>query len=413
MSILKYVAITVLGIVLLAILKPAFAFLFPNAGPFIKNLLSCLQLFLLGAVFFWLLILIPIKVIGKKRISFGKSLLLYTGLFILLEIGCTLLLHNAGIVSRDIHRYLVEYYMDYERKIPERSRECGCHDSTLIYTYRPNAECLQHNFEFSDSIYINEAGLRDDNASLTAPDIICLGDSYTMGWGVGQEESFPELLEKRTGFKVLNAGISSYGTARETMLLNRLDTSKLKVLIIQYSFNDIAENTAYIKNNYTLPVPDSGEYESLVNYHKWRTLYFPLKRSLNLTKIIVKDLSRQLRNRKYLPVMWDQFYDTSYVKDAAKSFLDILYHSGINFQKIKVLVIDINRYPVFDHHFLETAAITINSAGYADNFIKSVRFITTPELNKPEYFFPLDNHLTSAGHAALAEQLLPLIRSLL
>jgi len=41
------------------------------------------------------------------------------------------------------------------------------------------------------------------------------------------------VLEKNTNRKVLNAGISSFATVREMILLNRLDTSNLKYLIIQ------------------------------------------------------------------------------------------------------------------------------------------------------------------------------------
>lgn len=38
-------------------------------------------------------------------------------------------------------------------------------------------------------------GLRDSNAALNQPEIICIGDSHTMGWGVEQEETFPKLLD--------------------------------------------------------------------------------------------------------------------------------------------------------------------------------------------------------------------------
>ena len=50
-----------------------------------------------------------------------------------------------------------------------------------------------------------------------------LGDSYAMGWGVEQGESFPEILEAATGLRVLNAGVPSYGTPRELLMLERLD----------------------------------------------------------------------------------------------------------------------------------------------------------------------------------------------
>lgn len=413
MRALKLVSLTVLLVIVLALIKLLMTFVHPASAPFTNNLIVCLQIFLLGGVVFWLLTIAASRVSRRKEIAFWKVVLLYIMILTLLEIYCTYLLRNGNVVSEDTKRYLVEYYMGYERKIPERTKECGRYDPELICTYQPNAEYYQETFEFSDSIHINKAGLRDDNNSLLAPDIICLGDSYTMGWGVQQEESFPQLIENTTGLKVLNAGISSYGTARELMLLNRLDTSNLKVIIIQYSSNDIAENNTYIKNNYKLPVPAQEQYDSLVTYHSWSTVYFPFKRCLNLSRIATKDMLKQLRNTGYLKEQWKTFYDTSYVAPASKSFMDILYRSGINFRKVKVLVVDMNRYPLFDHHFLEAAGKIMQDSLYSAEFKESVRLVQTPELNDNKCFYEIDNHLTRHGHAELARYLTSTIKAIL
>ena len=53
-----------------------------------------------------------------------------------------------------------------------------------------------------------------------------LGDSHAMGWGVEQEEALPQVLARKSGRKVLNAAVSSYGTVREMLMLDRLDTSR-------------------------------------------------------------------------------------------------------------------------------------------------------------------------------------------
>jgi hypothetical protein len=47
------------------------------------------------------------------------------------------------------------------------------------------------------------------------------------------------------GLRTLNAGISSYATAREIALLDPLDTSRLKCLVIQYARNDLEENASF------------------------------------------------------------------------------------------------------------------------------------------------------------------------
>ena len=74
--------------------------------------------------------------------------------------------------------------------------------------------------------------MRDDEESLKAPEVIVLGDSVAMGWGIEQNETMAQQIEAMAGLKVLNAGISSYGTVREMKLLNRLDLSRVKYLVI-------------------------------------------------------------------------------------------------------------------------------------------------------------------------------------
>lgn len=406
MKVFKQVGIIIISIILLWAIN---FFVGGSIGPasiLLKNFIECIQLFLLGALFFWIGLVLIQRIFKKKETSFFISTLIFASLLLLLEIGATYLLKNANAVSADTKRYLTEYYMGYERSIPERSAECGRYDSALIYTYRANASCLQENLEFKDSIYINRLGLRDDDSSLVAPEIICLGDSYTMGWGVQQQKSFPQLLETKTGIKVLNAGISSYGTARETLLLNRLDTSNLKAIVIQYSYNDIAENNAYIKNDFRLNVPEKKYYDSLVSVHQWSIVYFPGKRSLTLIRIAARDVLRRLRNPGYVNDQWKRFYDTSYVRAAAQSFLQILSRSNINFKTTKVFIVDVNRYPQFDHHFIDNAKKLLETKAYPDDLKSSITFVDPANLNDQANFFPLDNHFTTYGHEVISKALI-------
>ena len=118
--------------------------------------------------------------------------------------------------------------------------------------------------ENSEEYFINSLGVRDDEESLTKPSIVFLGDSFTMGWGVSQTESFPSLIEKATGQRALNAGISSYGTAREIKLLERVDTSNLKYLVIQYCLNDDEENNTFVSNQNQLKVSDEKKYSETI-----------------------------------------------------------------------------------------------------------------------------------------------------
>ena len=67
----------------------------------------------------------------------------------------------------------------------------GEYDPELTYRLRPGA-CTFSELEFVTDYRINSLGVRDDEASLDGPEIIVLGDSFAMGWGVEQQESFLE-----------------------------------------------------------------------------------------------------------------------------------------------------------------------------------------------------------------------------
>ncbi|MCP4694336.1 MAG: hypothetical protein GY859_40265 [Desulfobacterales bacterium] len=121
---------------------------------------------------------------------------------------------------------------------------------------------------------INSKGMRDDQASLIAPEIIVAGDSIAMGWGVRQDKTFGALLEKKSGKSVLNAAISSYGTVREMRILERVNLNNLKYLIIQYCDNDFRENRTYKKNGNRLPVISKRGYNWIRQEHKNATFYF-------------------------------------------------------------------------------------------------------------------------------------------
>lgn len=73
--------------------------------------------------------------------------------------------------------------------------------------------------------------------------IVAFGDSLTFGFGADPEESYPAVLSKLTGFKVINAGVS--GEISETgmkRLPGVLDKYKPDLLILCHGGNDILRN---------------------------------------------------------------------------------------------------------------------------------------------------------------------------
>ena len=154
-----------------------------------------------------------------------------------------------------------QIYTD-SRDIVQFNNNCSQYDARLYYKLKPG-ECDFKNIEFSTKLFINKHGLRDDEESLIKPEIIVLGDSHAMGFGVEQQQTFANLLEKNLATKVLNAGISSYGSAREFLMLQDLDKKALKYLVIQYCNNDYSENKEFVDNNFSLKISSKASYEAL------------------------------------------------------------------------------------------------------------------------------------------------------
>ena len=70
--------------------------------------------------------------------------------------------------------------------------------------------------------------------------VLAVGDSFTEGWEVGNNESWPAALEHMTGVPVVNAGVSGYGTDQIVLRAEGLlPIVKPKILIIGFMQDDI------------------------------------------------------------------------------------------------------------------------------------------------------------------------------
>lgn len=83
----------------------------------------------------------------------------------------------------------------------------------------PNLSTSYTQSEFQYSLETNSMGFRDVERSQTKPPkvkrILCLGDSFTEGFGAGADSTWPSILSRRLAFledsfEVINAGV--YGT---------------------------------------------------------------------------------------------------------------------------------------------------------------------------------------------------------
>lgn len=397
----------VLGIiVLLAGLKILFRKLFPYSLIFHYNLFSALQLMIL----FWALLTGLLENTVWRRLrpatarvrGFCCSLLLLA----LSETGCWWLLHHPENIPDSLLSTFRTYYDNYQRNILQYDQRLACYDTGLFYRMKPNNKGLFSNIEFSDSLYTDALGFRDSSDAAAHPGIICLGDSYTLGWGVRQEECFPSLLTHILKTPVLNTGMSSYGTAREVAAMQKVDRSGISTVIIQYCYNDADENEACVNNHFQPVISPRSAYDSTVAMYRWAKVWFPGKYTCTLLKLFLDQKLAFLHNGvQYPPLLLDS---ASYEKEADR-FNSILARSGVDFDKVRVYVFDIGEYWMLTGKFTDALERKLSAPEYSSVFKGHVRAQHLGNLLNPADYYRLDGHLRPSGQLKIARYLASVI----
>jgi hypothetical protein len=299
---------------------------------------------------------------------------------------------NIGILPLHLVRYI---YNRFDRNVIQVMPECAQYDPYVTYTLKPG-KCVFQNREFSNTYHINSLGLRDDEQSLVGPKIIALGDSFTMGWGVEQEETFVQQLEKLTGLKIINAGISSYGTVREFRILERLDTSAANYLIVQYTSNDVSENET-LSTKGELTVLNEEKYLNTVKFHSNELTYIPGKFSFNILVQLQSEL------RKIYSKSTNNNQDKVPIEKEVQYFLDVLDSSKIDIAKLKIIILDISPYNRNNSEFEDELQRQISNN--KNKKWSKIVIVRLEHVLKNNMYYTLDDHLNAFGHKAIAIEL--------
>lgn len=151
-----------------------------------------------------------------------------------------------GRVPVETERFLIGFYNEFFRGPHIQYRpDCYEPDPELLYLPKPGA-CRFATQEFDTEVRTSSRHLREDR-STDRPDVVFLGDSYTLGWGVQREETYPSLIAADHGLSETVVAASSYGTVRELLLLRRLQLRDFRAVVLQYSHNDVNENAAFAR----------------------------------------------------------------------------------------------------------------------------------------------------------------------
>jgi len=130
--------------------------------------------------------------------------------------------------------------------------------------------------DFDVDVAISEQGIRDRFFGPKPPDvfrILALGDSFTFGFGVEGEASYPKRLEfllnraaGRETFEVVNAGMPGYDTRQELAFLREegLAFQPDLILVGLFGFNDFSDNLLPV-NRFTVRYGYLYNNEGLTN----------------------------------------------------------------------------------------------------------------------------------------------------
>lgn len=265
------------------------------------------------------------------------------------------------------------------------------YDSTLFYTLPPGRHRFS-NLEFKTNYEVNNLGFRDDEAALANPEIVFLGDSHTMGWGVEKAETFEALIENELHKKCLNTGIASYGTAREFLTLERLDLTGCKLLVLQFCKNDTTENRSFVAHGNFLPISDKKKLESSGKWNQLWKSYFPLKYCYASFFQGCNNAISACSAKKPPPLPYKM--NDEEVADFFKIILLIKEKFDGN-----ILVFNLNEqnepstiYDQFQHYL-------------RSNPMDKLHLLNPDADLTPDDYFIIDDHLNAKGHRKLASQL--------
>ena len=139
------------------------------------------------------------------------------------------------------NRFSINNYKDVF-KVATKVNFSGEYSSTddPKHTKDFHAKHLEHFNNYPKKVYYkyNSKGFRDNEWPEDVSDVIwCVGDSFTLGCGQPQNESWPALLEKITNKRCINLGQD--GASNDTIALRVQEIQKVynpKLIVIMWSY---------------------------------------------------------------------------------------------------------------------------------------------------------------------------------
>ena len=311
-----------------------------------------------------------------------------------LEIVMLFLVRHPRVLqlfSHKLQNSITYLYVQSERKIMQFQEGCGCYHPDLGYTLKPGKFVFTER-EFSNTYYINSLGVRDTEEALLRPEIAIIGDSFALGWGVEQDETFAKLLEQKTKLKTLNTSVPSYGTVREMLMLRRIDISNLKCLIIQYCGDDYDENLRFYLNGNLPQIMRAETFANLTKQHSQIKKYYA-------GKYLLMKIKKKIKEWKPLP---PDNLDRMQLSDV-ELFLHILKQNEDMLKFLPIIIFEINGINQTNYFSTTLKQKLCNVSN--PPFIQAITVLDMSHHLSDEDFYVLDDHLTVTGNTKVADVL--------
>jgi hypothetical protein len=300
------------------------------------------------------------------------------------------------LFSSKLQNSISYLYVQGERKVMQYLEGCGQYSPDLGYTLKPGTFTFTET-EFSNAYFINSVGVRDIEDALRSPEIIILGDSYALGWGVNQDETFSALIGEKTKLKTLNTSIPSFGTVREMLMLRKIDRSKLKCLIIQYCGDDYDENLRYYLNGNLPQIMRAETFRKLTVIHSRPKKYF-------FGKYVWMKMQKKIGELKAAGAQAASELPVSEVD----LFLHVLQQNRDMLESVPMIVFEMNGIHQTNHFTTLLRKKATENSNLA--FIRTMKVLDMSQHLSSEHFYLLDDHLTAEGHRIVTDVLYRTLR---
>jgi len=269
----------------------------------------------------------------------------------------------------------------------------------------PNLDLVHSASEFSASIHTNALGYRLMSKESRAPDFLFLGDSFTFGHGVSDNEVFAEVFCEARGSTCLNLGRSGTDTFDQVRILRRgIDQHQLRpksvvLAMLAACWLDVAGND--LGDNLTHGRGSERSEAALVRADLMPSLGQIVKAiqrrvvDFEITKRVMIIATRGLKTSLY---SCSPQAELDAAQRATAAALQQLARLADEFG-FEVGVVVIHPYQELEGAYRSTEAVV---AGSMPDTFKCLG--TGGRVHRDDYY-PYDGHFNAKGHATLASML--------